>query len=72
VEAQIQQALRILMQGRTSIMIAHRLATVKDADRIVVLRDGAILEQGSPAELLSLDGLYANLHRHNFSSFDEL
>ncbi|HEX7819063.1 MAG TPA: ABC transporter ATP-binding protein [Sphingobium sp.] len=72
VEAQIQQALRILMQGRTSILIAHRLATVKDADRIIVLKDGAILEQGSPADLLSLDGLYASLHRHNFSSFDEL
>jgi ATP-binding cassette subfamily B protein len=72
VEAQIQEALRTLMQGRTSILIAHRLATVKDADRIIVLKDGAILEQGSPAKLLSLDGLYASLHRHNFSSFDEL
>ena len=72
VEAQIQEALRVLMQGRTSILIAHRLATVRNADRIVVLRDGAILEQGSPAELLLRDGLYASLHRHNFSSFDEL
>ncbi|CAN5231263.1 ABC transporter ATP-binding protein [soil metagenome] len=72
VEAQIQAALRVLMQGRTSILIAHRLATVKDADRIIVLKDGAILEQGSPAELLEYGGLYANLHRHNFSSFDEL
>ncbi|MET0366484.1 MAG: ABC transporter ATP-binding protein [Sphingobium sp.] len=72
VEAQIQEALRVLMQGRTSILIAHRLATVKDADRIIVLKDGAILEQGSPAQLLRLDGLYASLHRHNFSSFDEL
>ncbi len=72
VEAQIQEALRILMQGRTSILIAHRLATVKDADRIIVLKDGAILEQGSPADLLMLDGLYASLYRHNFSSFDEL
>ncbi|MFT3966987.1 MAG: ABC transporter ATP-binding protein [Sphingobium sp.] len=72
VEAQIQEALRVLMAGRTSILIAHRLATVKDADRIIVLKDGAILEQGSPAELLRLAGLYASLHRHNFSSFDEL
>ncbi|MET0251021.1 MAG: ABC transporter ATP-binding protein [Novosphingobium sp.] len=71
VEAQIQDALRVLMRGRTSIVIAHRLATVKDADRIVVLSDGAILEQGSPAELLAAGGLYATLHRHNFSSFDE-
>lgn len=72
VEARIQEALRVLMQGRTSILIAHRLATVKDADRIVVLKDGAILEQGSPAQLLAAGGLYASLHRHNFSSFDEL
>lgn len=72
VEAQIQQALRVLMVGRTSILIAHRLATVKDADRIIVLKDGAILEQGSPAQLLAAGGLYASLYRHNFSSFDEL
>ncbi|HEX7872348.1 MAG TPA: ABC transporter ATP-binding protein [Sphingobium sp.] len=72
VEAQIQEALRVLMKGRTSLLIAHRLATVKDADRIIVLKDGAILEEGSPAQLLRLDGLYASLHRHNFSSFDEL
>ncbi|WP_374414800.1 ABC transporter ATP-binding protein [Novosphingobium colocasiae] len=72
VEAQIQEALRVLMRGRTSILIAHRLATVKDADRIVVLRDGAILEQGSPGELLERGGLYADLHRHNYASFDEI
>ncbi|MCE7796126.1 ABC transporter ATP-binding protein/permease [Sphingobium sufflavum] len=72
VEAQIQEALRVLMEGRTSILIAHRLATVKDADRIIVLKDGAILEEGSPAQLLAQGGLYASLHRHNFSSFDEL
>lgn len=72
VEAQIQQALRVLMAGRTSILIAHRLATVKDADRIIVLKDGAILEQGSPTQLLAAGGLYASLYRHNFSSFNEL
>ncbi|MEE4452923.1 ABC transporter ATP-binding protein [Novosphingobium resinovorum] len=72
VEAQIQEALRVLMRGRTSVLIAHRLATVKDADRIVVLRDGAILEQGSPQELLERGGLYADLHRHNYASFDEI
>lgn len=72
VEARIQQALRVLMEGRTSILIAHRLATVRDADRIVVLSNGAILEQGSPAELLAANGLYARLHRHNYSSFDEI
>lgn len=72
VEAQIQKALQVLMAGRTSILIAHRLATVKDADRIIVLKDGDILEQGAPAALLAKGGLYASLHRHNFSSFDEL
>ncbi|MET0241048.1 MAG: ABC transporter ATP-binding protein [Sphingobium sp.] len=72
VEAQIQAALRVLMQGRTSILIAHRLATVKDADRIVVLKDGAIIEQGSPQQLIDKGGFYASLHHHNFSSFDEL
>ncbi len=71
-EAEIQSALRALMAGRTSLVIAHRLATVRDADRIIVLKDGRILEQGSPAELLAADGLYALLYRHNFSSFDEV
>ena len=71
VEGEIQQALKVLQKGRTSILIAHRLATVRDADRVIVLRDGAILEQGSPAELLAKGGLYADLFRRNFSSFDE-
>jgi ATP-binding cassette subfamily B protein len=72
VEARIQEALRVVMAGRTSLLIAHRLATVRDADRIIVLKDGRILEEGSPAELLAAGGLYAKLHRHNYSSFDEI
>lgn len=71
VEAQIQEALRTLLAGRTSLLIAHRLATVREVDRIIVLKDGAILEEGSPAQLLAAGGLYATLYRHNFSSFDE-
>lgn len=71
VEAQIQQALRVLLAGRTSIVIAHRLATVRDADDIIVLRQGEILEQGNHEQLLAHDGLYASLYRRNFSSFDE-
>lgn len=71
VEARIQEALRTVMAGRTCLLIAHRLATVRDADRIIVLKDGEILEEGSPAELLAAGGLYATLHRHNYSSFDE-
>jgi len=71
VEAQIQQALRVLLAGRTSIVIAHRLATVRDADDIIVLRHGEIQEQGSHAQLLAHNGLYASLYKRNFSSFDE-
>jgi ATP-binding cassette subfamily B protein len=71
VEAQIQQALRVLLEGRTSIVIAHRLATVRDADNIIVLRAGEILEQGNHEQLLGAGGLYATLYRKNFSSFDE-
>jgi ATP-binding cassette subfamily B protein len=71
VEAQIQQALRVLLAGRTSIVIAHRLATVRDADNIIVLRNGAILEQGDHAQLVAQGGLYADLYQRNFSSFDE-
>ena len=69
-EAEIQEALRVLQDGRTSILIAHRLATVKDADWIVVLDAGRILEQGRPADLLDAGGLYADLYRKNFASFD--
>jgi ATP-binding cassette subfamily B multidrug efflux pump len=71
VEAQIQQALRVLLAGRTSIVIAHRLATVRDADNIIVLRQGEILEQGNHVQLLAEEGLYASLYGRNFSSFDE-
>ncbi|MBG0808278.1 ABC transporter ATP-binding protein [Methylosinus sp. H3A] len=71
VEAEIQRALRVLLAGRTSIIIAHRLATVRDAHRIIVLRDGRIVEQGPHRELLRTGGLYASLYRRNISSFDE-
>lgn len=71
VEAEIQEALKVLQTGRTTLLIAHRLATVRDADLVVVLRDGKILEQGSPAKLLASGGLYANLFQRNFSSFDQ-
>ena len=62
-EATIQRALARLLQGRTSIVIAHRLATVRDADRILVLHQGRLVEQGSHDELLQLpDGIYRKLH----------
>ncbi len=65
-EALIQQALGTLLQGRTSIVIAHRLSTVVRADVIVVMDDGRIAEIGRHAELLAGDGLYANLYRSQF------
>jgi ATP-binding cassette, subfamily B, multidrug efflux pump len=70
-EQTIQAALRVLLKGRTSIIIAHRLATVRGADKIIVLRNGAIAEQGSHESLLLEDGLYAVLWRRNYASFDD-
>jgi subfamily B ATP-binding cassette protein MsbA len=62
-EAAIQVALSRLRQGRTTIVIAHRLSTVRDADLVVVMQDGRAVEQGSHATLLDQDGLYARLVR---------
>ncbi|MGE3142753.1 MAG: ABC transporter ATP-binding protein [Hyphomonadaceae bacterium] len=65
-EAQVQEALARLSAGRTTLIIAHRLATVRDADRILVLKDGAICEQGGHDALLARDGLYASLYKLQF------
>ena len=65
-ERLIQQALARLLQGRTSFVIAHRLSTVVNADRIVVIQDGRIVEQGSHAELLSQGGYYYQLYSMGF------
>ncbi|QBO36540.1 ABC transporter ATP-binding protein [Periweissella cryptocerci] len=61
-EARIQKAMDNVIQGRTSFVIAHRLKTILNADKIVVLRDGEVIEQGSHAELLAEDGFYAELY----------
>ncbi len=60
-EAEIHAALEVLLKGRTSITIAHRLSTVRDADKILVLKDGELAEQGSHAELMAAQGLYRSL-----------
>ncbi len=65
-ETQIQDALDLVLAGRTSILIAHRLSTVRSADRIIVLSDGAIIEQGSHAQLIAQDGHYAELYNTYF------
>jgi len=65
-EWQIQQALNLILANSTSILIAHRLSTVKAADRIVVMREGAIIEQGNHAGLLAENGHYAELYNTYF------
>lgn len=71
-EMLIQQALARLMEGRTGMVIAHRLATIRGADRIIVLQDGCIIEQGNHDELMALGGLYSRLYSMNYSSFDDI
>ena len=65
-EREVQKALDTLMQGRTSFVIAHRLSTIMNADRIIVLKDGRIVEQGSHEELLARVGEYKNLYDQQF------
>lgn len=66
-ERRIQGALATLMEGRTTLVIAHRLSTVESADTIIVLKDGSVVEQGTHAELLAMDGYYGGLHRMQFA-----
>ena len=61
-ELMIQRAINLLLEGRTSIIIAHRLSTVKHVDRIIVLKEGKIIEAGSHEELLNAGGHYAELY----------
>ena len=67
-EIQIQKAMDNLMQGRTSFIIAHRLSTIKNADLILVMKDGDIVEQGTHDELIAKGGFYANLYNSQFEA----
>lgn len=65
-EVQIQKAMANLMKGRTSFVIAHRLSTIRDADLILVMKDGDIVEQGDHTQLLEQNGFYAQLYQSQF------
>ncbi|MBK8135536.1 MAG: ABC transporter ATP-binding protein [Chloroflexi bacterium] len=69
-ELLIQRGLNRVLQGRTSIVIAHRLSTIRDSDRILVMRRGQIVEEGTHDELLALGGLYTNLYERQFADED--
>ncbi|MCI0775673.1 MAG: ABC transporter ATP-binding protein [Chloroflexi bacterium] len=68
----IQNALKKLLAGRTALVIAHRLSTIRNADQIIVVRDGEITETGTHVELVASNGLYARLWQTNYTSFDDI
>jgi ATP-binding cassette subfamily B protein len=71
-EVAVQVALRTALAGRTSVVIAHRLSTVREADQILVVAGGRIVERGTHDDLLATDGLYADLYRTQFERQEEL
>ncbi|MEO5806269.1 ABC transporter ATP-binding protein [Devosia sp.] len=71
-EMLIQKALVKLLEGRTGLVIAHRLATIRGADRIIVLQNGEMIENGNHDQLMAQKGLYARLYNMNYASFDDI
>ncbi|MEO7246547.1 MAG: lipid ABC transporter permease/ATP-binding protein, partial [Rubrivivax sp.] len=67
-ERAVQAALEVLMRGRTTIVVAHRLSTIEHADRVVAIEAGRVVEQGTHAELIAHGGLYARLHALQFKT----
>ena len=65
-ELMVQEAFDRLMEGRTSFIVAHRLSTIRNADEILVMKDGSIVEQGSHDELMAKGGFYQNLYNSQF------
>lgn len=66
-EMLIQKAMRRLLKGRTSFVVAHRLSTIYDADNIIVMKDGDIVETGNHDSLIAMDGTYADIHNSQFA-----
>ena len=67
-ELKIQEAFNNMMKGRTSFIVAHRLSTIKEADVILVMKDGSIIEQGNHSELMAKGGFYHDLYNSQFAS----
>jgi len=70
-EQLVIEALERLMEGRTVITIAHRLSTLRNADKIIVIKDGVVAEDGTQEQLLKHDGVYAQLHHLQYDQYDK-